>query len=305
MSRHASPTLLAFVTTAETGSFAAAGRMLGLSAAAVGQNVRRLEDSYGVTLFTRTTRKMSLTPEGLLLLERARGPLRELDELDHILAESEGQASGTLRLTAPRFFAEEHLLPMVTEFCRLHPRVNIDIDSSDAVRDFVDDPVDVAFRIGTPEDSSMIARHLSDLSLLTVASPDWVAANGTLDHPDQVMDYDCIRYRFPSSGRMWMWRYQVDGDVKFYDPPSRLTLNDPELLMKACISGLGLLQMDAMFAADHLAAGRLVTLLEGFGAANFELYLAYPQRRNLPFRTRAFVDFVMRTFKRDRFKLAN
>lgn len=301
MARHASPALAAFIVAADLGSFAAAGRALGVSAAAVGQNVKRLEDQFGVKLITRTTRKMSLTPDGVVLYQRARGPLRELDEIDALFDESRGEIAGVLRITAPKRFARKTLIPLIARFRAAHPKIQADLDASDAVRDFVDDPVDIAFRVGPTVDSTMISRPISKLPILTVASPAYLAARGTPKHPQDLVEHECLRFRFLSSRELWLWAYQIDGEIERFDPPGGLVFNDPETLLEAAATGLGLTQIDTYYAAEHLADGRLIPVMQPFAPTLFNLHLSYPNRENMPLRVRRFIDFVLDEIPRDCF----
>lgn len=303
MSKHASTSLASFMRAAETGSFAAAGRVLGISAAAVGQNVKRLEDDYGVKLFNRTTRKMSLTPEGSLLFQRARDPLRALDEIDHLFNESRGLVSGPLRITAPKRFTCRTLVPMIAKFHEAHPRIEIDLDATDSVRDFVDDPVDLAFRIGAPDDSTMIARQLSRLPVYTLASPEYIQRRGAPAHPQDLSDHECLQYRFPSSGEKWVWAFTIDGETQRVPTAGAMSFNDPEALLAAGRVGLGVFQMDGYYASEDVRAGRLTPVMETFAADLHSLYLCYPSRDNLPLRVRAFIDFVLETVKKDCFAM--
>ncbi|MEM6681282.1 MAG: LysR family transcriptional regulator [Pseudomonadota bacterium] len=303
MSKHASTALASFMRAAETGSFAAAGRVLGVSAAAVGQNVKRLEDDYGIKLFNRTTRKMSLTPEGSLLFERARQPLRALDEIDYLFNESKGLVSGPLRISAPKRFAYSTLVPLIAEFHAAHPKIEIDIDASDTVRDFVDDPVDVAIRIGAPSDSTMIARPISRLPIYTLAAPSYLAKHGAPEHPQDLKQHQCIQYRNPTSGEVWVWAFTIDGEMKRFPTTGAFVFNDPEAELAAGIAGLGVFQMDGYYAGEAVRDGRLVPVMAQFAADLQSLYLCYPTRENVPLRVRAFIDFLLTRLKRDCFAM--
>ncbi|MEM9301038.1 MAG: LysR family transcriptional regulator [Pseudomonadota bacterium] len=303
MTRYASTALASFMRTAELGSFAAAGRALGISSAAVGQNVKRLEVDAGVKLFNRTTRMMSLTPEGSLLFERAREPLKALEDIDHLFQESRGLVAGRLRLSAPKHFAYKTLVPLLIEFCAAHPLVEIDLDASDAVRDFVDDPVDVAFRIGDPADSTMIARTLSRLPVYTLASPSYLERHGTPIEPGDLQDHNCLQFRFQSSREVWVWAFQIGDDIRRVRTPGKMIFNDPEALLAAGVQGAGIFQMDGSYAGDHVRAGLLVPLMLDLAPDMQALNLCYASREHLPLRVRAFVNFVLDRIERDCFSI--
>ncbi|MEO0435857.1 MAG: LysR family transcriptional regulator [Pseudomonadota bacterium] len=302
MSRYASTTLASFMRTAELGSFAAAGRGLGISAAAVGQNVRRLEAEYGVKLFNRTTRKMSLTPEGSLLFQRARTPLQELEEIDYLFQESRGLVAGPLRISATKRFAVKTLVPLLCEFRDAHPKIEIDLDASDNVRDFVDDPVDVAFRIGAPTDSTMIARELSILPVYTMASPAYLAEHGEPSHPQELDSHECLQFRF-TNGILWEWAFKLDGEVRRVQTKGAFSFNDPDALLEAGLRGMGLIQFDGYYSGEAVGNGDLKLVMYEYAAPLQSLYLCYPSRENMPLRVRAFIDFVATRFERDCFIL--
>ncbi len=302
MSRHASTALGSFLRTAELGSFAAASRVLGISAAAVGQNVKRLEDDYGIKLFNRTTRKMSLTPEGSLLFQRVREPLRALDEVDHLFQESRGLVAGPLRVSAPKRFAYHSLVPLLIDFCSAYPKVEVELDASDMVRDLVADPVDIAFRIGDPPESSMIARKLCRLPVYTFAAPRYLERHGTPEHPQDLADHECLQYRFPS-GETWVYAFSIDGEIARVRTSGKLTFNDPECLLAAGLAGAGVFQIDGYYGGEAVREGRLVPLMPAFAADLQSLSLCFPSREHLPLRIRAFIDFVVERIDADCFAL--
>lgn len=295
---------MAFLRAAELGSFAAAAKRLSISPAALGQTVKRLEDGFGVRLFNRTTRKMSLTPEGRLLYQRCRRPVAELDELAQIFDESRGAVTGPLRLSAPLGFGRRHVLPLVTRFMAKHPGVTATLDASDAVRDFVDDPVDIAFRIMRPTDSSMIARPVSRLQAVTVAAPSYLRQHGMPRQPRDIEAHSCVSYRHPATGVLAPWMFRVGSRDLVVEPEARLVVNDIETGCDAAAAGAGLVQPPGDYAAPYLASGRLVAVLGAFQATPWTIYLCYPAARRLPLRVRAFVEFARTELGRDRFLVA-
>lgn len=292
--------LATFVRAAESGSFAAAANMLGVTPAAVGQTVKRLEERFGVKLLNRTTRRMSLTPEGWLLLSRCKTPLAELDELAILFDETRGVVSGQLRISAPLEFGRRHLLPLIAEFQHQHPALAVDLDTSDRIRDFVADPIDIAFRLNRPENSALIARPISELQAVTVASPDYITRHGAPRHPQDLDCHTCIAYRYPSSGALYAWSFLIKGQEATFIPKTRLVVNDPEVSCEAASYGLGVLQTASNYAAPYLAAGRLKLVMPRYILTTRTLYLCYPNRELMPLRIRAFIDFALKKLGRDR-----
>lgn len=295
---------MAFLRAAELGSFAAAAKRLSISPAALGQTVKRLEDGFGVRLFNRTTRKMSLTPEGRLLYERCRRPVAELDELARVFDDSLGIVAGPLRLSAPLGFGRRHVLPLISRFMARHPGITVTFDASDALRDFVDDPVDIAFRIMRPHDSSVIARPISRLQAITVAAPSYLRRHGIPRQPRDIAAHSCISYRHPATGALASWMFRAGTRELVLAPDARLIVNDIETGCDAAASGAGLIQPPGDYAAPYLAAGRLAAVLGAFQSTPWTIYLCYSATGRLPLRVRSFVEFARTELGRDQFLVA-
>lgn len=269
-----------------------------MSPAAVGQAVQRLENGFGVKLLYRTTRRMRLTADGRLLFDRARDLVGALDEIGRIFEESRGLVSGPLRISAPAGLARRYVVPLVARFIEEHPAVQISLDCSDTVRDFASDPVDVAFRILRPSDSTVIARRLSRLRAVTVAAPDYLRRRGAPAHPRELAEHRCIAYRHPATGALAPLVFRVRGRDIALTPPPSVTLNDVDAACEAAALGIGIAQPPAHYVAPYLASGRLVRILERFVATPWTLYLCYPSAQHVPRRVRAFVEFARARFDR-------
>lgn len=302
LNRSLSPSaLLAFIRTAELGSFASAARHLGMSPAAVGQAVRRLEESCGVRLLTRTTRKMGLTPDGHLLLRRSRPLLAELDEVGRVFAESRGVASGPLRVSAPVGLGRRYVLPLLARFVAEHPEVSVHFDTSDAVRDLAGDPVDVAFRVWRPQDAGVVAVPISRLQAVSVASPLYLEQFGTPLHPRELTRHRCIVYQHAATGVRAPLCFRVNGREQIQEPAERFVVNDVDIACEAAVLGLGLVQPPSSYALPYLQDGRLVQVLEKFRTSPWTLYLCYSSAKRLPLRVRAFLDFARGALRGERF----
>lgn len=278
---------------------------MNVSPAAVGQSVRRLEDFLAVKLLNRTTRTMSLTPEGRMLIERARGPLSEIDEIGRIFEERRGTVSGPLRISAPVGVARRQLVPLIAKFSALHPAVQVELDVTDEVRDFAEGSVDVSIRIQRPNDSSVIARPIADLQALTLASPQYLKAAGVPTEPRELAQHRCIGYRYPSTGRIADLHFRIGGkDASLPTHPS-LVVNDVEAACELAASGLGIAQPPGNYATGYLESRRLVRILSRFVATPWRIYLCYPSRSKLPLRVRTFVDFARDHLRRETFSPAD
>lgn len=295
------PAILTFTKTVEHGGFAPAARALGLSPAAVGQSLRRLEDHFGVKLLNRTTRRMSLTPDGRRLIDRSGTLLAEIDEIGRIFEESRGIVSGPLRVSVPLGVARHQLMPLFADFALAHPAVHLEIDATDQIRDFAEGAIDVGFRILLPNDSTLIARPIAQIQAVTVASPVYLEKHGTPAHPRDLARHRCIGYRFPGSGRLAEQHFRIAGKTVSQHFTPSLTINDIEVGCEAAARGLGIVQPPSNYLGPYIGDGRLVPLLSKFTATPWTLYLCYPDRDKLPLRVRRFIDFALQRLKRETF----
>jgi DNA-binding transcriptional LysR family regulator len=295
--------LLAFLKSAELGSFAAAARHLDRSPAAVGQAVQRLEERFGARLFSRTTRRMQLTDEGRALADRSRVLVAELNEIGRLFDESRKVVAGPLRISAPLGFGRRQVVPLVARFQKAHPGLEVTLDLSDSMRDFAQSPLDLAFRILRPTDSAIIARPISRLQAVTVASPDYLSRRGRPRHPSELEGHDCVGYRHPATGDLAPMVFSVGGRDVTVAQRARLVVNDVDAGCDAAALGLGIAQPPSDYVRPYLASGRLVPILTRYRATPWTLYLCYPAARRLPFRVRAFIEFARDALGRDQFAL--
>jgi DNA-binding transcriptional LysR family regulator len=289
----------AFARAAELGSFAAAARQLDMSPAAVGQAVQRLESAFGVKLLARTTRRMTVTPEGRLLRDRCRGIFAEVSGIERIFEESRAQLSGPLRISAPTGIARRHVLPLVARFVAQHAGVDVTLDCSDAVRDFAADATDVAIRILRPTDSSVIARRLARIEAVTVASPAYLRRHGAPRDLADAARRRFVLYRHPATGELAPVVFRRGAREVTVRPTAALTTNDVDTAIESAALGLGLAQPPATYVAADLASGRLVQVLERHVATPWSLWLCWGSAKHLPLRVRAFVDFVREEWPKD------
>lgn len=289
---YASKTIISFIRTVECGTQAAAAQSLGISAAAVGQNLTRLEHGLGVKLFKRTTRELTLTDEGRLLYQRARAPIQALDEINHIFDEQKNIASGEIRISSTRKLSETIVLNLIAEFSQQHPKVTFSIDANDAPVNLQRDNVDVVFRIGALQQQNIIARKLGDNPLGVYCSPAYKSKHGIPKTIDDLAHHNCLQYIFPGNQLKWIWTFHDKQEVRVRTEGT-LSFNDPMPLVHACRQGLGLIQTDQLSVQTFLADGSLISVLDDFRPAPFSINLCYATREHLPLRVRRFVDFVV------------
>jgi len=283
--------LSAFVRTADLGSFVAAGRVLGLSPSAVGKAVTTLEQQLGVRLFQRSTRSLRLTEEGRLFHERCRRILDDLADAQASLAAVVALPRGRLRVSVP-LVSYHLLLPILPDFMRQHPEVELDIDFNDRIVDLVEEGVDVAIRSGDLPDSRLMARALRPFQMLLCASPDYLTQHGTPQTPRDLDDHRAIRFRFPNSGKVQDWPLTRAGGMADRHPRTVLTCNNMEALRGAVLSGLGIGCMPDFLARSPLAAGQLRTVLDAHIDGPGQFHLIWPSNRHLSPKVRVFVDFL-------------
>jgi len=295
--------LVAFVRTVELGSFAAAARSLDVSAPAIGQQVARLERWYSTRLLERSTRRMSLTPEGRVLFERARALVGELDQLGALFEEQGQTLRGQVRVSAPIGIARRHVTPIVQRFLALHPGVTVSLDASDAVRELGGESFDVALRVLPPVDSSVIAVRIARLEAVTVAAPSYLARRGTPKHPRDLSAHDVVVYRNPGSGRLAPLWFRLGGRTVASTLAGRFSLNDVDVACAAVELGMGIGQPPGPYVAEAIEAGRLVPLLVSHRATPWTLYLCHAGGRTLPRRVRAFVELAREELRRQRWTL--
>jgi LysR family transcriptional regulator, transcriptional activator for dmlA len=282
-----------FVAVASSGSFAAAAKLQGVSAVAVSKNVATLERQLGVRLFQRTTRKLSLTPEGQTFYRQCLGPLRELEAAQAVVEQSGKALSGLVRVTCAAPFAMGFILPLVPQFHAVNPKVQIELHLDDAVNDMVAQGYDVGIRVGQLKDSSLVARRIAPLPFVVCASSEYLKLRGAPQSISDLTGHNCIRLSRAGSRDPMPWFLKgVDAAVDS-QITGNLMLNDFAALMAAAAQGQGLVCVPLQMAMPLFRSGHLRPALADCIDPRFEVYLYYPNRKNLPARTRSFVDFVL------------
>lgn len=284
--------LPAFLAVAEHRSFTMAAARLGLSPSAVSQIVRALEDRVGTALFSRTTRSVALTEAGELFLAQVRPAMAEIDASFSMLDSYASRPSGLLRINASRGVLP-FLLEPLEAFLAQNPDVEAELFADDGLSDIVREGFDAGIRMGEMLQPDMIAVRLSPpFRFVVAATPAYLAAAPALDRPEDLAAHRCIRFRMTSSGRIATLSFQRGGQAFEVTVAGRLIVNDTPAMMAAVLGGMGLAQIAEPLVAEHVAAGRLLTVLDGYAAETPGLFLYYPKRNTLVPKLRAFVDFV-------------
>jgi LysR family transcriptional regulator, regulator for bpeEF and oprC len=282
--------VVAFATAARNGSFAKAARELSQTPSTVAKSIARLETQLGVKLFYRTTRHVSLTPDGHRLFEQCQRILEEVELLKTFAAGARGEPSGTLHIEAPVTYGKRVVVPVLAKLLERHPGLRIDARLSDKFSDVIREGLDAVIRIGPLADSRLVAKLVGQQRLLTCASPAYLASRGRPRTPYELEGHECVIFRVPTTGRDRPWQYRVDGVAVEIHPDARLRLGDGEALVEAAAAGLGLVQAPDYMTIEAINSGRLVEVLADHRPAPLPINVVYPTTRMVPPRVRAFIE---------------
>ncbi|AGU48200.1 transcriptional regulator, LysR family [Variovorax paradoxus B4] len=294
------PTDLGFFSTlASAGSLSAAARELGITTPAVSKHLALMESRAGVLLVNRSTRRMSLTPEGELYLEHARRILGEIDGMEELLGVSRATPRGLLRVNATLGFGRSHVAPLISRFVRKHPAVEVQLQLSVNPPAPSEDLFDVCVRFGAPPDSRVVARHIASNRRLLCASPAYLAARGMPKVPNDLARHNCIGIR-QGEEAYGVWRLASGrgrhARTESIKTRGNLATNDGEIAVNWALDGHGILMRAEWDINRYLRNGRLVQVLPQYFTPDADIYAVYPQRHQLAARVRAFVDFLALSF---------
>ncbi|WP_342245495.1 LysR family transcriptional regulator [Pseudomonas sp. OTU5201] len=283
--------LRTFVRVSELSSFTQAADSLGLPRSTVSDQVQALEELLGTRLLQRTTRKVQATQDGLLLYERSRELLTQMDELEGLFREDATALTGRVRVDMPTVLARKVVMPRLAEFTGRHPGLELEVSSTDRRVDLVREGFDLVLRVGPVLDTSLVARSLCALPLVNCASRTYLATHGVPRTLEDLAKHRLVHYASVLGSRSQGFEYLVGGKVRHLSMAGSVTVNNAEAYSAACLGGLGLIQVPLHGVRDHLASGELVALLPEYQAPPLEVTLLYAHRR-LPQRVRAFMDWL-------------
>lgn len=287
-----------FVISADTGSFSAAARQLGLTSAAVGKNVTTLETQLGVRLFQRSTRKLMLTEAGERFLQEVRGGLTTVKMAMQGLSTSTESPSGTLKVSMGTFFGMHFILPLLAEFLELYPDIQPDWEFDNRKIDLIGERYDAAIGGGFELPQGIVARELAPVHAVLAASPAYLRQHPPFLEPDDLTRGHGIRIRSPQTGRIrnYMLR-NAAGQQSPVGLPLRMTFNEPEACCRAAVMGLGMVMGNMPDLLPSLENGDLVRVLPDWYAEAGGIFLYFPTHKLLPAKTRVFVDFIIGKFR--------
>ena len=287
--------MLVFARVAQHASFSAAAETLGITPSAASKVITRLEERLGVRLLHRTTRRLSLTPEGEIYHRRVRDILASIDDAEVEVSRAQ-TPQGRLRVNSFVTFALQHLAPVLPDFVARYPKVEIELTVTDRIVDLLADSADVAIRTGTIEDSSLVARKISHQERGIFASPGYLAKRGTPHTADQLAAHDCIKLTSSSAGHRWL--FQEHGTVKVLDIKGRITVDNSEAALQLALAGAGIARLGDMVVGNAVRDGRLIRLLTNCHVVEpIQLAAIYPLGRQHMPKVRAFIDFLVERFR--------
>ncbi|TFW28099.1 LysR family transcriptional regulator [Duganella callida] len=284
-----------FVKCVEGGSLAAAARHFGLSNAMVGKHIHGLEQRLGARLLNLTTRHLSLTQVGQTYHLRCQQILADVAEADAEAGTLQTAPRGTLRVSAPLNLGELHLGPIIADFMRTYPEIEVDAELSDRYVHLLDEGVDVAIRVGRLGDSGLVARRLGSSAMMACAAPAYLRRRGTPAHPDELVGHECFTFSLAAQPEVW-WFDGQHGKELAVNVRGRLRATSMKLLASVASAGLGIVFGPGFALAPWIDNGVLVPVLQQYPSRPLEIHALYPGRRHLSSKVRLFIDFLAPRF---------
>ncbi len=275
-----------FVAVTETGSFTAAASRLGTSVANVSRQVSALEQRLGVKLLNRTTRKVSVTADGATYYQRCRQILDNLEDAQRSVSNLQREPIGKLRLTAPVAYGERYIAPLVNSFCQQHPGLEVELQLSNRQLDLVEEGFDLGIRLGTLQDSRLVAKKLGSRRLHVCASPDYLQRHGQPHTLSELTGHNCLL------GTLDYWRFVEAGKLRSIHVKGNLRCNSGPVLLDAALKGMGLVQLPDYYVAGRIACGDLIEVLASYAQEEEGIWALYPQNRHLSAKVRMLIDFL-------------
>jgi DNA-binding transcriptional LysR family regulator len=283
-----------FVEVVARGSLSAAARAEGIAPAMIGRRLDALEARLGVKLLQRTTRKLALTDEGAAFLEDCQRILAELEEAESAVAERSLHATGHLMISAPAGFGRQHVAPLLPSFLTEHRDVTVTLNMSDRVVDIVGEGIDVAIRIASLPDSNLVSVKLADNQRVVVGAPAYLKRHGEPKTLADLSKHNCLA--ISSEGSQRGWTFREDGKNTVLKVNGNMASNDGQVLHEWALAGKGLAWRSMWEVGSAIEAGKLQTVLDDYSAPGNDIYAVFAQRRHLPLRIRAFVDFLRHSY---------
>lgn len=287
-----------FARVVELASFTRAADSLAMPRSSVSAAVAELEGRVRARLLHRTTRRVSLTQDGVAFYERCLRVIADVEETENLFRQNGTKPSGKLRIDVPGRIARLIIAPALPAFLDDYPDIDIDLGATDRAVDLVEERIDCVLRVGPRVDSALIAAPVGELLLINVASPNYLAKRGKPESPNDLDDHWAVNYASPSTGRIEPWEWLEGGVMRTRPMRGRVTVNNAESYIACCLAGLGLIQIPAYDVQTHLDAGELIEVMPGHRAEPLPMTLLYPHRRHLSRRVQVFADWLIELLDR-------
>ncbi|CAM4068062.1 LysR family transcriptional regulator [Bordetella tumulicola] len=287
-----------FVRVVDVNSFTRAADSLALPRTTVTTTIQNLERHLGVRLLNRTTRRISLTPDGAAYYDHSQRILADVEETEACFQEAAVRPQGKLRIDVPASVGQRILVPALCEFHTRYPDIELVLGMSDRRVDLVQEAVDCVIRGGELEDSTLVARRIGSFQFLTCAAPSYLARNGVPHTLDDLKNHTALNYFASRSGRNYNWDFVIDGQVHEIEMPGIVSVNDSNAHLALALQGFGLIQTARFIALPHVLAGELIEVMPQYKPQVLPISLLYPQSRQLSPKVRVFSDWVAELFSR-------
>ncbi len=289
-----------FVRVVEAGTFTRAADSLNLPKATVTKHVQALEERLRVKLLNRTTRRVTVTPDGAAYYDRTVRLLTDLDDIEASMTNARANPRGRLRIDVGTSVAQLLIIPQLAEFHARYPDIQVDLGVSDRTVDLIGDNVDCVIRGGELSDQSLVARRIGNLEFITVAAPAYLERKGTPTHPLEIEEkHASVIYFSPQSGRHYPLEFRRGDESIDITGPYQLSVNESNAYVTSIVAGLGIGQIISWQAQRYLDSGALVQLLPDWTQPLLPVYVVYPPNRHLSAKVRAFVDWAAELFQRE------
>ncbi|RBC01495.1 LysR family transcriptional regulator [Pseudomonas sp. MWU12-2115] len=290
--------IASFIKVVEAGSIVGAAKTLGVSAAAVSQTLNRLETHLGVRLLQRTTRRMALTENGALYYEKVRRIAADLESAQSAIVSDESELQGRLSIASTSAFGRHVLAPLLAGFAALHPRLLVELSTTNGKINHIQDGIDLSLRIKPQLEDGIVARRIVSLPFIFCAAPAYLERAGMPQSPQDLQHHACLAFRYPLDGRFLRWGFLRNGE--HYDAPINATAisDDIDVLTQMAVNGAGVTRLAEFVAAPYLESGQLVPLFENLqGEAHayvepMDIYACVQERAAMTPKVRAFMDYL-------------
>jgi LysR family transcriptional regulator for bpeEF and oprC len=288
--------MLAFTRVVELNSFTKASASLNLPKATLSAQVLALEQRLHVKLLNRTTRHVSVTPDGAAYYERAIRLLNELEETEASVTRLVTTPKGRLRIDIPGSLGRRVIVPALGSFLKRYPDIELEVGCTDRQVDLLQEGVDCVVRGGAVLDESLVARRIGHISLVTCATPGYLREFGTPARPEDLEKHHVVNYVSPRTGKAFDFEYTQGNEKITAAGQRRMTINDSDACLTAALAGIGMVQLPEFIARDYIASGELQTVLADFPSDTQPICVLYPQNRHLSSKVRAFVEWTAELF---------